>query len=1085
MKFRRLALLIALTSLGILGTVGVAPAAATPIWNLDIHHNETNFPPGGNAEYRFDVDNVGDTASSGTTTLSVDLPAGLTRDSVRFEIGGAPVAWNCPGSSGDSHLTCTTTSAIPRHELSRGLVLTVNVGSDPGLDGQDLTTTATISGGGAPDAPAAAGCAPGVGACAFERTHVSSTPASFGILADSLNGDFYEADGVTPVRQSGAHPDNLAVSFDLNSISHGLNSAGDPQKSPADNIRHLTVDLPPGFVGNPTAVGECTPAQFTLNLCPASSQVGRADLAVSPLSTSATVFYFTNPVYNITHPLGAITDLGFSIAGNPVHIKVSLDPSNNYSIRSTVNDINESLPAFSSKVTIWGVPADPSHDSERCRPVSGSLETSASCPTDPRGPFLTAPFDCGADNSIKLSGYDSWQNPGVFGPDLSYRMPGRMTGCDAPRFAPDVSVNPTGQQANTPTGLDVHIKVPQNGNPDALASPPVKSTVVTLPRGMTLSPSFADGLDGCSQAQIGLGTNDPVACPDNSRIGDVSITTPLLPNPVVGSMYLAKQNDNPFGTTFALYMAVHDTEDRGALIKIPGKVELDPQTGQITTSFDDLPEFPFSDFTLSFRSGDRAPLVSPPDCGSHSIAVKVASYAQPNTLVDASNTYNVTQGPGGGACPPDAAHRPFAPKLNAGTLNPVAGSYSSFIFRLSRTDSDQEISQVRSILPPGLVAKIAGIPFCSDAAIAAIPTAEETGQSEFSSPHCPSASQIGTINTGVGSGNSPNYFSGKVYLAGPYQGDPLSLVTVVPALAGPYDLGNVVVRAAIHVDPDTSRVTALSDPFPTILHGVLLRIRDIRLKVDRPETTINPTNCSPMSVNGFATGVGGDLLSTADDFQAALSNPFQVGDCGRLGFGPKLNFRLRGGTHRGDYPAFSSRLLARKGDANIRKAIVALPHSEFLANAHIRTICTRVQFAADQCPAASVYGYAKAITPLLDQPVEGPVILRSSNHTLPDLVAKLRGQIAANLVGRIDSVHGGIRANFESVPDVPVTEFILNMQGGKKGLFVNSRNLCKAPSRADVRFTAQNGKTLHLRPRIQNGCKRTSHGSRQAHRRHR
>ncbi len=551
-------------------------------------------------------------------------------------------------------------------------------------------------------------------------------------------------------------------------------------------------------------------------------------------------------------------------------------------------------------------------------------------------------------------------------------------------------------------------------------------------------------------------------------------------------MYLAAQGDNPFGSTFALYLVLHDTEERGALIKIPGRIEVDEQSGQITTIFNDTPQFPFEDLTLKFRSGPRAPLVSPPTCGIQRIGVEVASYAEPGEPVDASNTYQITEGPNGTPCPPDSAHRPFKPSFSGGTLNPVAGSYSTFLFRLSREDSEQELSQVTTVLPPGLLAKIAGIPFCHDAALASISTELGAGANESAHPACPATSQIGTVSAGLGAGPGPNYFPGKVYLAGPYKGAPLSLAIVAPGLAGPFDLGNVVVRVALRVDPETSRVTAVSDPFPTILHGVILRVRDVRLRLDRPETTLNPTNCEPTSLNAAITGVGGDLLSTADDSLFNTEDRFQVGDCGRLGFKPSLTFRLKGGTHRGDHPAFFSRLTARPGDANIGKAIVALPHSEFLENAHIKTICTRVQFAANACPPASVYGSAKAITPLLDQPVEGPLYLRSSNHPLPDLVAKLRGQISANLVGRIDSVNGGIRTSFESVPDVPVKEFTLTMNGGKNGLLVNSRNLCKAPARADVEFTSQSNKFLRLRPLMQTSCKKPKRAKRKRpHHRHR
>jgi hypothetical protein len=686
--------------------------------------------------------------------------------------------------------------------------------------------------------------------------------------------------------------------------------------------------------------------------------------------------------------------------------------------------------------------------------------------------FLTVPAQCESDNVFRLRDYDSWQNSGAFGPEIDYTEPGRFQGCDKPRFEPAVEIEPTGKQANTPTGLDVHVTVAQNENPDALATPPVKRISVALPQGMSFSPSFADGLQSCTLAQMRLGTDEPIQCPDASRIGDVTLDTPLLPEAAVGSMYLAAQGDNPFGSTFALLLVLEDTEERGALIKIPGEIEVDEGTGEITTVFDNTPQFPFSDLTLKFRSGSRAPLVNPPSCGVKTIGVKVSSYAQPQSPVDASSIYDVSEGPGGSPCPPDSAHRGFAPRFSGGTLNPLAGSYSTFLFRLTRDDTEQELSQVTTVLPPGLLAKIAGIPFCSEAAIASISKELGSGAGERDHPACPAASQIGTVSAGLGAGPGPNYFPGKVYLSGPYKGAPLSLAIVAPGIAGPFDLGNVLVRVALRVDPETSRVTAVSDPFPTILHGVILRVRDIRLRLDRPQTTLNPTNCAVTSLDAAITGVGGDLFSTADDSLFNATDRFQVSDCGRLGFKPALAFMLKGGTHRGDHPAFTATLHARPGDANIGRAIVALPRSEFLENAHIGTVCTRVQFRVDQCPAASVYGHAKAITPLLDGPVEGDLVLRSSDHPLPDLVARLRGQISANLVGRIDSVNGGIRTSFETVPDVPVSKFTLTMLGGNKGLLVNSRNLCKSRARADVKFTAQSGKELHLTPLVKNGCKK-------------
>ena len=1075
-----IAIISACTALGILGA---ASASAAPALTLELHHAETNFPPGGVAEVWFDVNNVGSSATSGPITLKVTLPNGLDRESIQVSNSTNDVKWSCPGAPGSTNITCTTLGSIDRHSINENLRLAVKVDN---LPAESLPASrfvaARLEGGGSPAAPAVSNCPKGAVACATEEIVIDSSPAGFGIPAPSFRPDFYEADEQSPERQAGAHPDLFVVPFDFN-MRAAPELGTDRAKNAVGTIRGLHVDTPPGFLGNPTAVSECTQAQFTLNVCPFSSQVGRIDLRLYSVGSIAFDQVWSNlhiGVFNLSHPRGTIADLGFAVGANPVHIKASLDPANNYAITSTVPDINETVPAFLQKLTLWGVPADHGHDSERCPEfVIASFggptgDTTKECTTDatPK-PFLTVPAQCESDNVMRLHHYDSWQNADVFGPEIDYAMPGQMTGCEKPRFEPEVEIEPTGKQANTPTGLDVHVKIAQNENPDALATPPVKRFTVRLPEGMSFSPSFADGLKSCTLAQMKLGTNEPIECPDAARIGEVRLHTPLLPKDAEGSMYLAAQRDNPFGSTFALLLAIHDTEERGALIKIPGRIDVDPITGQITTVFNDTPQFPFDDLTLKFRSGPRAPLVSPPACGTHTIGVEVASYAQPQNPVDASNTYEVTEGPNGTPCPPDPARRSFTPKFSGGTLNPVAGTYSPFLFRMTREDDEQELSQVTTILPPGLVAKIAGVPFCPEQAINSISTAEGAGASELNNPACPAASQIGSESAGLGAGPGPNYFEGKIYLAGPYKGAPLSLAVVAPGLAGPFDLGNVVVRAALYVNPETAQVKAVSDPFPTILHGVLVRARDLRIRVDRPQTTINPTNCSPMSVNGEITGVGGSILTTADDSLFKTANPFQVGSCSDLAFKPKLDFRLFGGTKRGSHPKFRATLRMPAGGANIKAASVALPHSEFLDQSHINTVCTRVQFAANACPAGSIYGTVTAKTPLLDETLSGPIYLRSSNNPLPDIVAAFRGgRIDANLVGRIDSVNGGIRNTFDFVPDVPVSEATFTFAGGKKGLLVNSKNICKGAPKATAKFTAQNGDSLTLRPPMQAKCKK-------------
>jgi hypothetical protein len=400
--------------------------------------------------------------------------------------------------------------------------------------------------------------------------------------------------------------------------------------------------------------------------------------------------------------------------------------------------------------------------------------------------------------------------------------------------------------------------------------------------------------------------------------------------------------------------------------------------------------------------------------------------------------------------------------MSAGTTSSAAGQSSPFVLRLDRADGEQELSSLEATLPKGLAAKFVGIPYCSDAALAA--AASRSGKAEQAAPSCP-ASRIGSVTVGAGPGTNPFHTQGTAYLAGPYKSAPLSVAVITPAVAGPFDLGTVVVRNALYVDSETAQGRVVSDPFPKIIDGVPLRLRSIAVRLDRPNFTLNPTNCEPMDVRA--------TLSSTDGATAKATSYFQVGGCKDLGFKPKLALSLKGGTDRTDNPALKAVLTYPKGNyANIAKAAVSLPHSEFLAQDHIRTICTRVQFAIDQCPKGSIYGYVSATTPLLEAPISGPVYLRSSNNPLPDLVAALHGQIDVDLVGRIDSKNGGIRTTFDAVPDAPVSRFVLKMQGGRKGLLDNSEDLCRSVNRADVSFTAQNGRTLHSKPVLTNGCKK-------------
>ncbi len=609
-----------------------------------------------------------------------------------------------------------------------------------------------------------------------------------------------------------------------------------------------------------------------------------------------------------------------------------------------------------------------------------------------------------------------------------------------------------------------------------LATANLKDVRVTLPAGMSVNPSAGNGLAACSESQIGYQPSGgeihfseaPQSCPDAAKVGTLEVNTPLLPDKLPGAIYLAQPYANPFGSFLAIYLAI-ESPQRGIVAKLAGKVEADPVTGQLTATFKDNPQLPIEDIETHFFSGPRGALKTPLACGKYTTTTTLVPWSTPEGL-DATPTdsFQTSVAAGGsGICPTSETSAPNKPAFTAGTIAPQAGAYSPFVLKLTRADGTQRLTGLDAKLPKGLTGKLAGIPYCSEAQLAVAKSREAPNQGalEQASPSCPAASEVGTVTVGAGAGITPLYVQGHAYLAGPYKGAPISMAIITPAVAGPFDLGSVMVRTALQVDPETAQIHAVSDPFPTILQGIPLDLRSVTVNLARPEFTLNPTSCDPAQITGNALAASGQ--------SAALTSPFQVGGCSALKFKPKIAISLKGGTKRNKYPALKAVVTYPKGGsyANIASAQVTLPHSAFLEQGHIGTVCTRVQFAADQCPKASVYGFAKAITPLLDKPVEGPVYLRSSSHELPDLVASLDGQVNVDLAGRVDTGKGGgIRNTFEAVPDAPVSKFTLEMKGGKKGLLVNSENICRKPQKAIVSFTAQNGDAYSAQPLIKNDC---------------
>jgi DNA-binding beta-propeller fold protein YncE len=971
----------------------------------------------------------------------------------------------------------------------------------------------------------------------------SDTPAPFGIVRSSFaadNGSF-ASDVFTaaypfgqPSRQAGDHPFEYHFDFELNQYSAVSSFDGTRNADSTALLRTIEATLPRGLIGNPQVMPKCDPLDFVKpnSPCPSDTQVGYIHVSLGGGNSGyghggefpCSEFV---PIYNLTPPRGTPIDYALNVCGFVVaHIYAALDPAQDYAIKAVAPDtsILYAIDSRAAELTLWGVPGDPAHDSYRRYPEEidqgpGKEKIAVGAPwgSAPIRPLFTNPMDCGFNNGGHRIRAESYMEPGVFTAVQEYPDPLNVTGCEDPRFrfGPEVTLQPTDRHAGAPTGLDVHLKVPlrndevsnaedlyategdgalkEEGPVKAIATPPIKKAVVTLPEGMTLNPSAAQGLVGCTEAQIGLGTNRPVTCPDSSQYGTLVLHTPLLPvnEQPSGFIYIARQNENPFHNFLSIYLVIEEP-DRGVLVKIPGRLDLNPVTGQITTSFDELPQFPVSDMQMTFKGGVRAGLVEPTTCGTKTIRAEFFTWQDPSTPHLVTDHYDITQRPDGSPCVTGLAQRPFKPALQAGTLNPTAGAYSPFAMRLTRSDDDQEFSQLGVTLPPGLAAKFAGVGICPDSGIAQALSRETVagdGALEQADPSCPASSQIGTTEVGTGVGVPLTYVPGKVYLSGPYRGAPMSLVVISPAIVGPYDLGVITVRTALNVNPTTAQGEALSDPFPQIFQGIPVRIRDIRLKLDRPNFTLNPTSCAPKQIQAHITGTGGNLASTADDTAANLETRYQAADCASLPFKPSLSFHLYGGTHRGSHPRLKALLTARPGDANIASARVTLPHSEFLDQGHLNNICTRVQFAAKSCPPASVYGHAEAITPLFDHPLQGPVYLRSNpeagRYVLPNLVAVLRGPdsqpVEVDLVGRIDSVKlphaegAGIRNSFEVVPDAPVTSFTLEMEGGGKGLLQNSTDLCAQTYRATAAFTAQNGKAVTLRPAMRSAC-RKGHG---------
>jgi len=1049
-----------------------APAIAdapAPAWSIRSLAVPSNFVPGdesGDYFYEVTIANSGGASTDGNPlTLTDTLPSGLVVKDVELLLraSGAltdQAATFCETESAGEvqTVTCTVPTELPESkpallEPGEQLRMIIHVSTPSSMPEGPLFNFARVQGGGAPSASITA------------ENEASSVPAPSGF--EDFRASLTGPEGL-PSTQAASHPHQYITGFAVNTKATPAGSDA-PFVPAGGDIKNIAVDLPPGLVGNPTSTVLCSPQQFnefhsveiglkgfyTVNDCPNGSAVGTAVVQQVEGETGI----LPVPLYNLVPPKGMPAQFGFQVLGVPFYIDTALRTGGDYGVTASLRNVSEAKRVTAATVTLWGAPAEAAHDPQRGQclntleqfPFSFGLCQAGLEPA----PFFRLPTSCAAAQEIRMS-FDTWNAPGVV-TSASDTAPA-PSGCDQLNFAPTFALQPQITAADSPTGLQVNLHLPQNESLGTLATADLRDAVVTLPEGLGVNPASAGGLAGCSPAQIEIDGPAPARCPDASKVGSVEVSTPLLDHPVKGAVYVATQGDNPFGSLIAIYIAAHDARS-GVVLKLAGRVELDPVTGRIVTRFEDNPQLPFEDLRIDFFEGPRAPLRTPLACGRYTTTTGFKPWSAPESGPDStpSSSFQVSGGP----CPDGR----LAPRFSAGVTTPIAGARSPFVMRLTRDDGSGEFASLVVSTPPGLTAKLKGVPYCPEPGIAQARARETPGGGavEIAAPSCPPASRVGTATAGAGAGSSPFYASGGVYLAGPYKGAPLSLVAVIPAVAGPFDLGVVVDRVALRLHPETAQVTAEGDPFPSILFGIPLAVRDIRVNLDRPDFTVAPTNCEPLSVNALVRGVNGESAAAADRFQ--------VGACKALGFAPSLFLKLQGGTKRSDNPVLKVVLKAKEGEANIRHFSLALPHSEFLAQEHIRTICTRVQYAADKCPPGSIYGKARVFSPLLDQPLEGAVYLRSSSNPLPDLVLALRGQIDIDAVGRVDSVNGGIRTTFRTVPDAPISKVMVEMRGGERGLLVNSRNLCLGVHRATVKAKAHNGRIHNFRPVLRDQCK--------------
>jgi hypothetical protein len=1096
---RRIAIIvkIAMAASVIVGvSCSTAHAATAPWWHLTSSARPTNLPPGGEGTIVVQAVNVGDAATSGAVTLTDRLPAGVTAQSVAFFAFPPPFergktdlsAFLCePPTPG--RVECTYASFLPNIEPYEHVELAIKVkiaaGAEAGSDNQ-----AEVTGGGAPSVSIT------------RPLMVQAAAPIFGVEGEGYELTPEEEGGTVDAR-AGSHPFQLTATLVLNAGAE----TGPPEFREASEPalpKDLQFHLPPGLVGNAQALPQCSIADFQrirpgglVDFCPADTAIGVASVTVDEANNLGLVT-LPVPLFNLTPAVGEPARFGFEPVKVPVTLDTSVRSGGDYGVTVSVRHISQLAVFLSSQVTFWGVPGDPRHDHSRgwgCLAggsfIEGSGETCLLLNQSRPAPFLTLPTSCAGPFETSVEG-DSWPtkaDPVGISTSREYSLQdnlGRrlgLIGCNDLPFDPSIEVAPDVQSASTPTGLKVDVRVPQevSENPSGLSSSSVKNIAVTFPRGVAVNPAAADSLEACSESLVGFTgfrefepESEPGSktalftptlaspfCPTASKIGTVRIKVPIIARPLEGALYLAAQDANPFQTLVAMYIVAEDKQS-GVLVKLPGKVTLDEQTGQLTSTFENSPQAPLEDAEIHLFGGSRAPLSTPPRCGSYTTNASFTPWSG-SASAASNSTFAITSGPAGGPCP--TAALPFTPTLTAGTTNINAGAFTPLTTTIGREDGNQDVRAVQLHMPPGLSGILSGVQLCPEA--------------QANAGTCGPESLIGHTIVSVGLGNEPfTVTGGEVFLTEKYEGAPFGLSIVNPAVAGPFNLGKVVVRAKIDVDPHSAELTVTTGAIPHILDGIPLQIKHVNVTITRPGFTFNPTNCNPMSISGQVNG--------AEGASAPMSVPFQVTNCAVLKFTPKFSVSTSGKTSKVKGASLTARVTEPAGalgtQANITKVKVELPIQLPSRLTTLQKACLDKVFNANPaaCPPQSIIGHAKVITPLLPVPLTGPAYFVShGGEAFPSLTIVLQGYgVTVELVGTTFIDKKGITSTtFKTVPDTPFNTFELTLPQGKfSALGANlpakaKSSFCGQHLKMPTEFTAQNGLQIHQNTNIAvTGC---------------